>query len=430
MRIVVYPHHLGMGGSQLNAIELAAAVRDLDHEVTVFGQPGELCGLIDSLGLPFVESPRLRERPTPSVMSALCRLARDRVVDLVHGYEWPPILEAAYGPGLRLGTATHATVMSMSVAPFLPRHVPLVVGTEQIRRAALADRGPAGAPVDLIEPPVDTHANAPGAPTPDAVDGFRATAGLRPRDLHVVVVGRLADELKLEGLLTAIDVVGRLARQLPTPMRLVIVGDGPARARVEERAAAAGAGLETPPVVLTGALLDPRPAYETADIMLGMGGSALRALAFAKPLVVQGEAGFWETLTPDSTQRFLEHGWYGLGDGAATGAARLESALRPLLADADARARLGRYGRELVEARFSLTRAARTQVGLYQRALRDPRPRDLLALARGAGGVARYQAARRYRRMRGTAAVDDFNSRAAMRIRASVPAGSPPGTSP
>ena len=40
MRIVVYPHRLEIGGSQINAIELAAAVRDLGHEVIVFGQPG------------------------------------------------------------------------------------------------------------------------------------------------------------------------------------------------------------------------------------------------------------------------------------------------------------------------------------------------------------------------------------------------------
>ena len=40
MRILVYPHDLGIGGSQLNAIELAAAVQRLGHEVIVYGRPG------------------------------------------------------------------------------------------------------------------------------------------------------------------------------------------------------------------------------------------------------------------------------------------------------------------------------------------------------------------------------------------------------
>ncbi len=411
MKIVVYPHHLGIGGSQRNAIELAAAVADRGHEVIMFGEPGELCGLIDNLGLPFVASPPPGPRPSPRVMAALCRLVRDEAVDIVHGYEWPPAVEAAYGPGLRLGTATCATVMSMAVAPFLPPQMPLVVGTELIRDTT---RGTRPGPVDLIEPPVDTRANAPDAVDADAIATLRAAAGLREGDLHVVVICRLAAALKLEGLLTAIDVVGGLARELP--VRLVVVGDGPERAAVEARAAAANAkaGLERPAVVLTGAMLDPRPAYALADVMLGMGGSALHALAFAKPLVVQGEGGFWELLTPETTGYFLRHGWYGIGDGKG-GAARLEAALRPLLADPARRATLAEYGRDLVVGRFALTRAAATQEELYQRALLQATPRKLAGLSRSAAGLARYKISRRYQRMRGTALADDFNARSLMK---------------
>ena len=65
-------------------------------------------------------------------------------------------------------------------------------------------------------------------------------------------------------------------------------------------------------VVLTGQLADPRPAYSAADVILGMGSSALRGMAFGKPLVVQGERGFWELLTPDSASVFLRDGWYGV----------------------------------------------------------------------------------------------------------------------
>ena len=42
MKVLVYPHDLGMGGSQTNAIELAAAVRQFGVECTVFGRPGTL----------------------------------------------------------------------------------------------------------------------------------------------------------------------------------------------------------------------------------------------------------------------------------------------------------------------------------------------------------------------------------------------------
>ena len=34
MKVLVYPHTMEIGGSQLNAIEIAAAVRDRGHDVT------------------------------------------------------------------------------------------------------------------------------------------------------------------------------------------------------------------------------------------------------------------------------------------------------------------------------------------------------------------------------------------------------------
>ncbi len=77
---------------------------------------------------------------------------------------------------------------------------------------------------------------------------------------------------------------------------------------------------------MTGQMTDPRDAYAAADIMLGMGGSALRAMAFAKPLVVQGERGYWRLLTPESLDFFLDKGWYWLGDGS-DGAPLLEQIL-------------------------------------------------------------------------------------------------------
>ena len=35
MRVLVYPHAMEIGGSQLNAVETGAALRDRGHEVTV-----------------------------------------------------------------------------------------------------------------------------------------------------------------------------------------------------------------------------------------------------------------------------------------------------------------------------------------------------------------------------------------------------------
>ena len=70
-------------------------------------------------------------------------------------------------------------------------------------------------------------------------------------------------------------------------------------------------------MVLIGALRDPRPAYAASDIVLGMGGSALRGLSFAKPLVMIGERGFARLFTPETVPEFLQNGMFGIGQGDA-----------------------------------------------------------------------------------------------------------------
>lgn len=403
MKILVYPHAMGIGGSQLNAVELAIAVRERGHEVAVVSEPGPLVDRVCGAGIEHFEIDEQRRRPSPAVARRLRRLVSERGFDVVHGYEWPPGVEAFYATLLAPAAAV-CTVMSMSVAPFLPSTLPLVVGTRSIQEdAAARRRGAADAPVHLIEPPIDVRANAPGHPTA----GFRARFGLDGGQLDVVVVCRLAPELKLEGLLTAIDVVARLARELP--VRLVVVGDGPARGAVESRAAEANERAGRRAVVLTGQLDDPRPAYAAASVALGMGSSALRALAFGRPLIVQGERGFFELLTPASAETFLQQGWYGLG---GEGGARLEAILRELLADEARRKELGEYGRRLVVGRFSLERAAGLQEEIYRRAVAE-RSLDLRDAAGAAVRMAAYKLRRRYQRMRGSAAYNDFNAVAA-----------------
>jgi glycosyltransferase involved in cell wall biosynthesis len=340
-----------------------------------------------------------RRRPAPATVRLLRRLIAERGYDVVHGYEWPPGVEAFFAALPRRSgrrAAAVCTVMSMAVAPFLPDSLPLIVGTRELQERTGARRSH---PVELIEPPVDVHANAPGHPSAE----FRERYGLTEPGLDVVVVCRLVAELKLEGLLTAIDVVGELARE--APLRLVICGDGPARDVVAARAGRVNAELSRRVIALTGQLDDPRPAYAAAWVALGMGGSALRALAFGRPLIVQGERGFFELLTPETCDVFLRQGWYGVG---GDGPERLTAILRRLIADDGLCAKLGGYGRELVVERFSLERAAVVQERIYHDALAGRGSR--LDAVRTAGRVTSYKIHRRYRRLRGTAAADDFNA--------------------
>ena len=409
MNIIVYAHSMEIGGSQLNAIEIGAAVQALGHRVLLVAEDGQLSPAAERAGLEHIRISSRRRTPSLSIMNILVNLVRNRGVDVVHGYEWPPVFDGWLGPYLRLHTPIVATVMSMAVAPFLPKSVPLIVGTEQLRKRCQLDKFDH---VTLIEPPVNIHMNSPSF---DAKD-FRSRHGIRPDTILITIVCRLVRELKLEGLLSACKVIGKLAQQ-GADVHLAIVGDGSARIDVEQEVARVNSPSKKI-ITLTGALEDPRPAYAAADIILGMGGSALRGMAFSKPLVVQGEAGFWKLLDENSVSTFLDIGWYGIGDGR-NGDNELEAALNLLLFNPELRNHLGSFGRNLVASRFSLEQAARTQLDVYEMAVRSKQPRRPSEFANTLWGLGRYKIRRKVARIWTSAPSDDFNALAALRKQAS-----------
>ncbi|AIY03614.1 glycosyl transferase family protein [Arthrobacter sp. PAMC 25486] len=406
MKILVYPHDMAIGGSQLNAIELAAAVQNLGHEVVVYGQHGPLVEKIRALGLEFLQSPAVHRRPTPGIVADLRRTVKKHGIDVVHAYEWPPALEAALACAGRSRAVVSATVMSMSVAPFIPANMPLLVGTAQI---AAAEREFGRESVGLLEPPVDTELNDPALDFETAA--FLARMGAEEGLFTISIVSRLAHEMKLEGILCAIAAVEGMNKK--AAVQLVIAGDGPARAEVATHVAASNKAMGVQRIFLAGELDDPRPAYACADASIGMGGSALRAMAFGLPLVVQGEDGFWELLDEDTVQTFLWQGWYGVGAGTDGAQEKLMAILERLMAEPQLRAHLGRFARSLVLKRFSLEGAAVRQLAFYQSAFDSAstgRRPELRHAARAAGRFLRYSGEQFWAKLARRYASDDFNA--------------------
>lgn len=385
MRVIVYPHELIIGGCPINAIDLARAVADRGHDVAVYGVPGPLVDYIAEKGLRFIPAHSLKYRPAPTRIWQLAAVARRERVDLIHAYEWPPCLDAYYGAHLVGGVPLVCSVLSMSLVPLVPGSVPLVLGTRQMQEAARPNRPET---VALLEPPVDTEKDDP------SVDGsaFRAAHGIGRDDLLAVTVSRMSIDLKLDALVRAIDAVARLAGH--HRLRLVMVGTGEAVEQLTRRAERVNAALGREVVTLAGATLDPRPAYAAADVVLGMGGSALRAMAFAKPVIVQGEEGFSLILDPDTLHHFSWQGFYGIGDGDA-GGDRLAGQLEALLTDPDRRRRLGRFGREIVVREYSLQAKSAALLDIYDQAQRNGRavrrllPEAARMAARAAGNEVR-----------------------------------------
>jgi glycosyltransferase involved in cell wall biosynthesis len=244
-----------------------------------------------------------------------------------------------------MGIPMVVTDMSMIVQGLLPKMVPTTFGTP-----ALVDQAKARGHrlLELLLPPVDTRLNAPGAVDPEP---FRRRCDIQKQDITIVTVSRLDTSMKAESLVRTIHAVEKIGEELP--LKLILVGDGNARPSLEQLAEKANAKLGRTAVQLTGALLDPRPAYAAADIVIGMGGSALRGMAFGKPVLIVGERGFSLPFNPDTAESFYYNGIYGLGDGDSDNT-RLVGHIRELAENAHQFPALGEFSRKFVVTHFAL----------------------------------------------------------------------------
>jgi glycosyltransferase involved in cell wall biosynthesis len=177
-----------------------------------------------------------------------------------------------------------------------------------------------------------------------------AVARAAPRDRFVVLfVGRLVER---KGVRYLIDAVGRLSPERRA--RLVIIGDGPERPRLEEQVRRTGLDGR---VELRGRVSDHdlRQAYADASVFVlpavvdargdteGLGVVLLEAMSYRVPVVASNLGGITDIVT---------HGETGLLVPPADTTA-LADALERLAADAALAERLGAAGHRVVHERFS-----------------------------------------------------------------------------
>ncbi len=146
--------------------------------------------------------------------------------------------------------------------------------------------------------------------------------------------------------------------------RLVLLGDGPERGRVES----AAAGLPAGAVCIAGHRDDVPAWLRRARVLVlpslveGIGGAALEAMACRLPVVASRVGGLPEAIEDGRTGALVPPGR----------PAELAAALLALLADPELARRMGEAGRSRVEARFSAGETTRRYLAAY-RDLLSPR---------------------------------------------------------
>jgi N-acetyl-alpha-D-glucosaminyl L-malate synthase BshA len=316
--VIFYP---SLGGSGVVATELARGLAERGHDVHVIASSRPMRPIIESDRLHFHEVvipdyPLFEHPPYGlAVASAIVEVAGRHRLDLIHAHYAVPHAASAYLARQTLGEAAPRVVITLhgtdvtgvgtepsykSITRFTVAAADgLTVPSEFLRREAHRLLGLAEEPpIEVIANFVDTNRFTP-AVSRDRSRLHRLFAAAAPAPegpilFHVSNLRRVKRPLDL------VEVLARVRRRVPA--RLVVGGDGPGRAAMQERARVLGVDDS---VVVLGARADFAEELKHADVFAlpseseSFGVAALEALSCGVPVAGYRVGGLPEVVSED-----------------------------------------------------------------------------------------------------------------------------------
>jgi glycosyltransferase involved in cell wall biosynthesis len=361
-------HSLNLGGAERLASQLATTLSDeFDIAVACLDEAGLWAGEVRAAGVPVYEL--YRQRGIDLVVPArLAGIARARGVGLMHAHQYSPFFYAALArvlsPTTRLLFHEHgrhypevSSPKRIAVNRYALGHLAsrVVAVSADVRERLITFEG---MPRGLIEVVYNGTKAPPPASAPER-QAIREKLGLAPGDVVAGTVGRL-DPVKNVPL--AVRALAALGPEHPE-LKLLVVGDGPARREIEAEAAARAV---TSSVVMTGFRDDAPELVRAMDMFLlpskteGTSLALIGAMAAGIPAIATAVGGNPEVVEDGVTGLLV----------APESEPGLIAAMRALI-EAPERARsMGDAGRDAYLARFTFDGMVDRFRAIYREELR------------------------------------------------------------
>jgi len=360
----------GFSGGEVQVLLLLEGLRRRGHRGVLVAPPGSrVLTEAERRGLEVRAVPMRGDLDAPAVWRLRSTLRAARV-DLVHLHTgratWLGGLAARWAGLPAITTRRQEKRVRASPRTRLVYHglVRRVVAISPAVAGCLAAGGVRSARIVTIPSAVDPALLVPTRTRAET----RAALGLAGEDFVVLTLASLVPRKGVDVLLEACARVER-------PVVLLVAGDGPERARLEERARALGLG---PRACFLGTRADKAELLEASDVLAlasraeGLGVAALEAMARARPVVASRVGGLGQAVVDGRTGLLVE-------PGDVDGLAR---ALRRLHDDPGLRARLGAEGPRRLGEGFRVEQMVAAYELLYAEVLAEK------SLARGVERVA------------------------------------------
>lgn len=375
------------GGSGVIGAELGVGLAMRGHRVHVIAsappsRPLPDCDRIFFHEVSVSDYPLFQHPPYElAVASAIVEVAEEHHLDVVHAHYAVPHASSAYLARQVLGmkaprfvTTLHGTdvtrfghdpsfrpITRFTVAALDGLTVPSAWLGGEARRILELDETVS---IDVIPNFVDTEHFTPAEHRDRArFDGLFAAAGMDAAEAHGPILFHVSNFRAVKRVLDLVEVLARVRTR--TPARLVLVGDGPERAHVAQRARELGVAKH---VCFLGKRADFVELLRHADVFLltseseSFGVAALEALSAGVPVVAYRVGGVPEVVTDDCGRLV-----------APFDVDAFAAAVHDVVTDPGRHAALARAARERARLHFRREPAIERYEALFRRLIRSER---------------------------------------------------------
>ena len=357
VRVLLAINTLARGGAERQLVELATGLDRERFSVSVLCvvAGGPLADELRSAGIPIA----IFNSRKPLDLLRLIAYVRRQAPDIVHSFLFgsnivatlaatlartPVVITSRRSLGFFKDGRPHYDLLQRIANRFTDA---VIANSEAVREDTLRREHLGGDKMRVIY-------NGVALDVPQADRGKKRAALLGDDDRGPLVLV-VANLIPYKGLNYFVDAWRDVLRTLPEA-RAMIVGEGPARAELEKRAADLGASVR-----FIGSRDDVPELLQAADLVVqaslyeGFPNAVLEAMAAGRPVVATAVGGTVEAVEPERTGILVPP-----RDSAA-----LAAAIARMLTQPDLSAACGLAGRKRVEGEFSVARMVRRYEDLY-----------------------------------------------------------------
>jgi len=352
---------LSPGGTERLVIELCRRLADrVDTVVCCLDEPGEWAGEVSGLNIPVIS---LARQPGfhPSLSVRLGEVLKVQRIDVIHCHHYSPfvygLLAAVMHPSVRVVFTEHGRLHGIGISPkrrlvnpVLARWPSKICAVSAALKQDMVAEGFPERSIEVVHNGIDLGRR------PQPADRAAARSALQlPDDAFAIgSVGRLDPVKNLGALLEALSLVGS---RYPNA-RAVVVGEGPEREALIERARALGIGNVAH---FTGQRGDVRALMAAFDVYVncstyeGVSLTILEAMATALPVIATTVGGNPEVVVDQETGLLVDER-----------PRSLAAAIAALAANPAQRRTMGDAGRWRVKRHFTIERMVNDYAAAYQ----------------------------------------------------------------